>query len=384
MSKDEDQEILADGITEDIITELSRISAFLVIARNTVFTFKGKSIDVKEIGRALGVTYVLEGSLRRIGQRLRVTAQLIDTNSGGHIWADKYDRDLAEMFDVQDEIVRSVVASTQTQVVLHEGRNQPAAPPEFRVWELSKRGFADLYGLTRESLARAKQFGQEIVRLDASNARGHYLIANAVAHQLLLGDLESTPEAREEALREAQEAVQLDRRDEFGLWILGLILGIIHGRAEQAIAAYEQALQVNPNFSLAYGSLGTTLALAGRAEASIKHTLTAVRLNPRDPSIFFRYGALALAHFVNEDYVQARSWAEQTVARNDYWLGYAVLAASCWQLGDKDGARLAVSELRHRAPNLTTATFPVPTLKAAPVHQRFRDALIAAGLPKSP
>ncbi|MFL5124974.1 MAG: adenylate/guanylate cyclase domain-containing protein, partial [Microvirga sp.] len=162
MSADAEQEFFAEGVTEDIITELSRINAFFVIARNSTFTYKGRAVDVKQVGQELGVRYVVEGSVRRMGDRVRITAQLIEAATGAHVWADRFDRKLAELFDVQDEVVRSIVASTQTQVVINEGaRAEHAAKPELEVWELAKRGWKNVYGLTLESIEEARRRAQD-------------------------------------------------------------------------------------------------------------------------------------------------------------------------------------------------------------------------------
>jgi adenylate cyclase len=162
ISADAEQEFFADGVTEDIITELSRINAFFVIARNSTFTYKSRAVDVKQVGQELGVRYVVEGSVRRMGDRVRITAQLIEAATGAHVWADRFDRKLAELFDVQDEVVRSIVASTQTQVVINEGaRAEHAAKPELEVWELAKRGWKNVYGLTLESIEEARRRAQD-------------------------------------------------------------------------------------------------------------------------------------------------------------------------------------------------------------------------------
>ena len=182
MSGDAEQEYFVDGLTEDIITGLSRIKSLFVIARNSTFTYQGRSINIADVGRELGVRYVLEGCARKAGSRVRVTAQLIQAQSNGHIWAEKYDRELADIFEVQDELTRAVVASIQTQVVLNEGdgpsRNFDSTA--MGVWDLVKRGWKQIYDLTPDSIGAARQLALQAIELDASNSGGHQLYAAAL------------------------------------------------------------------------------------------------------------------------------------------------------------------------------------------------------------
>jgi adenylate cyclase len=226
MSGDPEQEYFADGLTEDIITELAHTSTMSVIARNSTFVYKGKAVDVKQVGRDLGTRYVVEGSVRRINQRIRVTAQLVETVTGRHLWAEKYDRDLADIFEIQDEITRSVVGSTQSQVVLSEGvLAERSERPDFRTWDLAKRGWKEIYGLTPESIARAREIAGELTRIDPSFAKGHQLLAAATYHLALMGFSSKPLEMLEAALQSVQKAIRLDDADEYSHWMLGGILG---------------------------------------------------------------------------------------------------------------------------------------------------------------
>ena len=202
MSGDPEQEYFADGLAEDIITELAHISSMSVIARNSTFVYKGKAVDVKQVGRDLGTRYVLEGSVRRINQRVRVTAQLVETATGRHLWAEKYDRDLADIFEIQDEITRSVVGSTQRQLVFSEGAlAEQSERPDFRTWDLAKRGWKEIYGLTLESLAAAREIAGELTRIDPSFAKGYQLLAAATYHLALMGISSNPREMLEAALQ---------------------------------------------------------------------------------------------------------------------------------------------------------------------------------------
>jgi adenylate cyclase len=339
---------------------------------------------VKQVGRDLGTRYVLEGSVRRINQRVRVTAQLVETATGRHLWAEKYDRDLADIFEIQDEITRSVVGSTQCQVVYSEGvlaeRNER---PDFRTWDLAKRGWKEVYGLTSESIAAAREIASEVTRIDPSFAKGHQLLAAATYHLALMGFASNPRELLEAALLSVQKAIRLDDADEYSHWMLGGILGQGLGYHDKAIAAYRRALELNPNFLIALGSLGTVLALAGRVEESIRNSETCIRLNPREPGNFFRFSGIALAYFVAQDYVKAREWSEKAVQRKrDWWQGHALLAVSCALLGKQDEARAAIGDWLLAIPGATVSNLPPIPFRNATDTERFRDGLRKAGLPE--
>ena len=384
MSGDPEQEYFADGLTEDIITELAHISSMSVIARNSTFVYKGKAVDVKKVGCDLGARYVLEGSVRRMNQRVRVTAQLIETLTGLHLWAEKYDRDLADIFEIQDEITRSVVGSTQTQVVLSEGAlAERSERPDFRTWDLAQRGWKKIYELTPESIAGARGIADELTRIDPSFAKGYQLLAAATYHLALMGISSNPREVLEAALQAVQKAIRLDDTDEYSHWMLGSILGQGLGYHDKSIAAYRRVFELNPNFSVAFGSLGTVLALAGRADESIRNSETCIRLNPRDPSIFFRFSGLALAYFVAQDYAKAREWSEKAVQRKrDWWQGHALLSVSCALLNEQDEARAAVDDWLLAIPSATMSNLPPLPFRNATHTERFRDGLRKAGLPE--
>jgi len=384
LSADPEQDFFSEGISEDIITELSRIGELFVIARNSSFAYKGRAVDIQKVGRELGAYYIVEGSVRRMGDRVRITAQLIEVPTGAHIWADRYDRVLADIFDVQDEVIRSIVASTQTQVVMNEGtRAERAARPELQTWELAKRGWKQLYIATEDGLREGREIGRRIVEIDPTSAKGHQLIAVADFHLVYMAFATDPEELKNEALREAREAVRLDTHDEYSHWALGMVLGTLFGRLDDSIPAYRQALDINPNFFLAYGSLGTTLAFAGRVSESIDNTMVCMRLNPRDPSIFFRYSSLSLAYFLRKSFEEAREWADRAVAKKpDWWFGHALLAASRERTGDHAAATTAVSRLMALFPNLTLTTFPLD-IRDQDGKELLRSSLRAAGFPES-
>lgn len=381
LSSDPEQDPFADGITDDIITELSRINAFLVIARNSTFTYKGTA-NIRQVGRELGVRYVVEGNVRRAGERVRVNVHLLEAATGNHIWGERYDRPLVDLFEVQDDITRSIVASTQTQVVLNEGllaeRHEHL---NFHTWEMAKRGWREIYQLTRESLEKARTIGLAIKQHDPASPKGPQIVAAASYHLAYMGFASDLVAMREEAWAEAREAMRLDDRDEYTQWTYGNILVGLFGRRDEAIAAYKQALEINPNFSLAYGSLGTALVWGGQFDDSIATVELAIRLNPRDPSIFFRYTALALAYFFKQDDEKARDWAQHAIARRaTWWVPWVVLAASYARQNKLAEARTALLGLQEVLPNGRIGTLPFPPVAEAQIDS-LRDGLRMAGLP---
>jgi len=290
LSGDPEQEYFADGIVEDIITELSRFKGLLVIARNSTFTYKGKLVDVKKVGAELGVRYVLEGSVRRSGERVRITGQLIDAANGGHLWAEKYDREIMDIFELQDQITRSVVATLQTELLALEGSlSDRSAMPSLEVWTATKKIWKEFYTLSRESLAEGLRLARRLALDHSASAEGHKLTSLIASHTVFMGFASDQVAMRKEAERSIRIAETLAENDEHVYWGLGIVLGFFQDKFEQADRAFLRSTEINPNFALGYGSRGTMLAYAGRAEESIAQSEYAIRLNPKDPSIFFRY-----------------------------------------------------------------------------------------------
>jgi adenylate cyclase len=375
---------LADGITEDIITELSRFSGLAVIARNSTFAFKGRPVEVKQAARDLGARYIIEGSVRQAGERTRITAQLIEAATGNHVWAERYDRNAAEGFELQDDVTRSVVASAQTHILLNEGLLiEQGGKARLSIAERATRGWSEIYQLTSESLDRALHIGRSMVQDAPRSAKGHQLIGAAAYHLTMMGFVESREASRSEALVEASEAVRLDDRDEYSQWILAAVQGNLFGKLEDALATYRRAFEINPNFSLIYGSMGMTLAHSGRADESIEHTLRAMQMNPRDPSVFFRYSSMALAHHLRGEHAEALDWAHRSIARKrNWWVSHATLIASLWATGRFDAASSAAQALKEEVPLLRASALPLAPVAELPEFADFRDALRHTGVPE--
>jgi adenylate cyclase len=302
MSSDPEQEFLADGIAEDIITALSRLPSLFVIARNSCFTYKGRAVDVKQVGRELGVRYVLEGSLRKAGSRIRVTAQLVEAETGNHFWAERYDRDLADIFAVQDEIAEAVTIAIAPAVAEAEQQRAMRKPPgSLDAWAAYQRGLWHFSKFTTNDNAIAQKFFQQAIKSDPNFAGGHwglalaYLYAAAIFQSLsLLEALRST-----EAL--ARRAVELDSSDAAARSALSLAL-LSRGDTEGAQDEVELALATSPNLAIAHGILGDTLVYSGRPKEGVVAIQRSMRLDPRDPMKAFFLQNVAVGLYFSREY----------------------------------------------------------------------------------
>ena len=382
LGHDPAQEYILDGLTEDLITELSHLKHFLVIARNTMFTFKGRSVDVGQVGRELGVNYVLEGSIRIMGPRIRITAQLIDAHSGTHLWAEKFDRNLDELFEVQDEVVRAVVASTQVTVLIQEGETSQRSK-SLDQWSLMTQSFRELNRFTAESLVKAEQINRQFVARFPEAARAHAMLGYGLYSQALMGFRDGSKALKEEILREVREGVRLDPSDEYALYALACVLLDLFKKPAEAQSFLTRALDLNPNFALAHGVLGDVALVMGNLDEATRYSESAIRLNPRAPTAFFQYAILTSVSFAKCDHIKTLHWANQTIAlKPDYWPSYAVLSASFVDNGDLESARHAASRVLEIWPDVTISrikeSFVVPRCWGS----RFDDGLSAAGIPE--
>jgi adenylate cyclase len=384
LSGDPEQVYFVDGIVDDIITELSRFPYIFVIARTTSFTFKGKSIDIRQVGRELGVRYVLEGSVRRISDRVRITAQLIETTTGNHIWAERYDSNLEDIFSVQDEITSQVVGSIHPEVLSAEMRRARQKPAEsLDVWNYAVRARWHVLRLTREDNAEAKRLFGKALEVEPNYVPALAFLVYCHICDVLFGWSQAPPQSITEARRLARQAASLDENDPWVQCGLGLT-EFIAKDPDTAIAHYRKAIELNPNFALAYGYLSLQLAYAGEAEAAIEAGHKAIRLSPRDPELFHFHTAISTAHFVDEHYTEAIMWANKVMAeRPESPAWRRVLAASLVQLGQIEEARRAMEGLLSITPGLTaTLLRNIVYFKRPEDFDRYIDALRKAGLPE--
>ena len=383
MSGDLEQDYFADGLAEDILTALSRIEWFFVTARNSSFSYKGRAVDIQQIGRELGVRYVLEGSVRSSGKRLRLTAQLIDATTGKHVWAERYDREMSDIFDVQDEITRNVVASLQTQIQIAEAVNAELTERvSLPVWALVNKSWKLMYQMTDESLATGIEAAEEAVMLDPGGSRSNQALASGLFHQAWMGFAADPADSYTRALKFAERSVKASPNNEYAHWILGM-LRLVHGEHDKAIAEMSLAIEINPNCSLAYGSLATCQNYAGFPDQAIVNNEIAIRSNPRDPSLFYRYSGMGISHYLIGRLEEAMDWLMKTVhIKPEFFPGHAFLIACQHEAGMAEDCRRSLENCLQVIPSASlTLARELPFRK--PEHMdRLLVALAAAGLPE--
>jgi TolB-like protein/cytochrome c-type biogenesis protein CcmH/NrfG len=381
MSGEREQDYFSDGITEDIITALSKLRSFFVIARNSSFVYKGRAVHVSEIARELGVRYVVEGSVRRSGDRVRISAQLNDATTGSHLWAERYDRSIADVFAVQDEITEAVVAAIEPQLYAAESfRAQQKPPGSLDAWDLVVRALSHYWRITRLDNVAAQQLLEKAIAIDPAYGRALGLLATSHifgAHMGWANMADTVPVAERAALA----AVEADREDAWAHHGLAYVL-LFQRRFDDAIAAFELALRLNPNFALAYSSYGVTLCYAGRWEDGDAAARRALRLSPRDPLSAIYCGVAAYAQFIGGNYDAAIQMARESLRlRSDFVGAHRVLTAAAGMTGDPALAASALEGLHRAQPNISLAwiTNELP-MQRAEDRALYLDGLRRAGL----
>ena len=351
-----EQEYFADGITEDLITALSRIRWFFVIARNSSFAYKGQSPDIRDVARGLGVAYVLEGSVRRAGNRVRVTAQLADGGTGNHVWAQRYDRELEDVFVMQDEITATLVGAIEPELGKAEReRARAKRPDDLHAWDFYQRGLWHTYKRTREDLAEAQHLFRKAIEIDPGLARAYAAAEEAFFFQLVGGYVDTGQAAKAEALRFAEKAVQLDGQDAFNRYALGRAL-ILMRRHGSAVFELGKAIELDPSFAQAHYALAMALATGGRPEEALPHIELAMRLSPQDPyfgQFLVRRAEACLFLGRLEEAVEA---AERSLREpNIQWSRWAILAVAQAHLGRLEEARRSIEALQTLRPEIDLA-----------------------------
>jgi TolB-like protein/class 3 adenylate cyclase len=384
ISPDPDQEYFADGMVEEIITALSRFRNLFVIARNSSFTYKGRAVDVKQVGRELGVRYVLEGSVRRAGERLRITGQLIDASTGGHLWADRFEGALAQVFDLQDQVTASVVGAIAPKLEQAEIERAKRKPTEsLDAYDYFLRGLAGANRWTREANNEALSLFNRAIEADPSFASAYGMAARCYAQRKAFGWMADCEHEIGEAGRLARRAEELGRDDALALCTAGLALGYVVGDTQEGAALIEQALVLNPNLASAWVFSGWSKIWLGEPEAAIEHAAHAMRLGPQDPQGFNLQSIMAFGHFFAGRYSEATSCAQKALREKpNYSLAILTLAASCALAGrDADAqsamARLQLLDLGLRIANVNEV-FPIPPENFA----KWAEGLRKAGLPE--
>jgi TolB-like protein len=355
MSGDPEQEYFSDGISEDIITALSKLRWFFVIARNSSFIYKGKAVHMKQIAEELGVGYVVEGSVRKGGDRVRITAQLNDVATGSHIWAERYDRDLADVFAVQDEITEAIVAAIEPQLYAAENfRARRKSPDSMDAWDLVMRALSYYWRVTRQDNIVAQALLEKAIALDPSYGQALGVLATCHTFSAHMGwaDMAAVAPTAEHA---ALAAIHADSEDPWAHLALGCVC-LFARRLDDSLAEFELALRLNPNFSLAQGYYGLTLSYCGRWEEGDLAARRALRLSPRDPFSAVYCGIAAYAQFVERNYDDAMRLAREGIRqRGDFVGAHRVLTAAAGMAGQDDVATAALQELRRVQPNISLA-----------------------------
>ncbi|MEQ1719267.1 MAG: winged helix-turn-helix domain-containing tetratricopeptide repeat protein [Hyphomicrobium sp.] len=377
MSREPDQEFFGDGIAEDILTALSKLRWLIVIARNSSFTFRGKTIDVRQISRELGVRYVLEGSVRRAERRVRVTCQLIDATSASHLWAERYDRDLADIFAVQDEITQAVAGALGPAIEDAERRRAVRKPPEsLGAWEACQRGLWHLSMVNSADNFTAERFFRQAIDLDptfaaAYDGLGGTITARGVAfHTMTLGEAADIGEAF------SRKALSLDDQSAHARARIALSV-YMRGDLEDAIQLCREALVIDPNCDRAHGNMGAALMYLGRRKEARTSLIISLRLSPKDPAYTARLNWIAISYYLDGEYTTACDIFKQVFRKSPSYIQlYRWYIACLGQLGRAAEAATAISVA---PPEYDQFALHRPPFICAAAHEHMLDGMRKAG-----
>jgi adenylate cyclase len=385
MSGDPEQEYFADGMVEDIITGLSRSKSLFVIARTSSFTYKGKAVDVKRVGRELGVRYVLEGSVRKAGNRVRITGQLIDAATGAHLWADQFDSLLEDIFDLQDRVTSSVIGAIAPQLQRAEiERAQRKPTGSLQAYDYYLRALASLYRRTREETIEALMLTEIASDIDPGFALSYALGARCYAQRKSFGWSSDASQERVEARRLARRAIELDQDDPSVLARAGHALAFVVGEVEEGAALLSRAINLDPNQATARSLRAWVHLYSGEIDAAIEQFQVALRSSPLDPSIFSPQTGMAFAHFLAGRNEEASSWAATAVRRQPNFLaGQRVMMACHAMSGRVEEARQACMLVLQLDPTLRISGIKdrSPFRRAEDI-ERLAQAYRIAGMPE--
>jgi adenylate cyclase len=384
MSGDHEQEYFSDGISEDLSTALSHFDWLFVIARNSAFTYKGEAVDVKRVGRELGVRYVLEGSVRRSGDRVRINAQLVDTEAGRHVWAERFDRQMDDFFELQDDIVARIAATVGPEITLAEiERARGKRPGTLDAWDYYLRATAVYHKMTKDDVAEAISLLEKAVEVEPEFANAYALLSLCHTQIGVYGWVQPVRRAYDEARHMAEEAGRLAPTSPETNHALAFVL-MVTGEAEQAVIAARRAIDLNPNFAEAYAVLGHALIFCGDLSEGLAACHRAARNNPRDTRGSWLYDALGHAYFMLGDYEQAIEVSKKGLHQYPALLGALVTLAGSYALLCREAeAKRYVDDLLRLIPR-----YSLRALRKNPmfVHPELIDKLVEsmrlAGLPE--
>jgi adenylate cyclase len=378
MSGDPEQEYFADGMVEEIITALSRFKWLFVIARNSCFTFKGKAVDVKEVGRRLGVRYVLEGSVRKSAGKVRIAGQLIDAVTGAHIWADRFERELTDVFALQDELTVAVVSAIQPKLLQTEIEMATRRPPEnLTAYDLYLRALQKSYLRTREGYAEMIRLAHRALDLDPRSISAAFVAANGHINNVYLGFSTDPQYDRSEAIRLSRQALSLDENDERALSIAGLVTAGFIGDHETAIDFVDRAVATNPNSYIARNFRAWVYQLAGRYEEAIRSFEAAIRVSPLNPLLHNNLAGIGITLIELRRFDEAVAFFKRALRQNSSdGMAFRGLASALAHLGRDAEAREALARLRE-----VNSVFPTSVLlpyRAAQSYELLSEGLIRA------
>jgi len=383
ISDDPSQEYFADGMAEDLMTDLSRFSGLLVVARTSSFIYKRKTVDVRQVGRELGVRYVLEGSVRQVGGRVRINVQLVDTTSGGHLWAQRFDRELSDIFAVQDEITERVVGAIGAigggrgalqQAELERVTGKPTE--SLQAYDFFLRGIFHIDRLTKEDNLRAREMFQKAIEYDPNYARAYGQLAWTYLIDVYMDFGDSPDESLREAHRLAEKAVAVDASDPKAHWALATVYHF-QQKDDRAIAKYQEALALNPNDADVLAEYGSILAMAGRSGEGLEQIRKAMLLNPYYPEWYA--WDLGLAHFMAKEYEEVIVVLDPLTI--DALQIHTLLAASYAHLDRYEEAQNEIAEILRIKPDISLSA-PGLGYRSMTDRQAYIDGLRKAGLPE--
>jgi TolB-like protein/class 3 adenylate cyclase len=384
MSGDAEQDYFADGIAEDVIAALSRFRFLFVISRSSSFTYKGRTVDVKQVGRELGVQYVLEGSVRKAGARIRIAGQLIDAITGTHLWANRFDGTLEDMFDLQDQVTTSVVGAlipTMQKAEMNRAKHRPTESPDAHLTHM--RGVSSLYLWTKAGAEEALRLAYEAVKIDPDYSSAYGLAATCYGVMKSAGWENDPVKAAAEVEVLAQRGAEAGRDDAWALGACGFAVANILGDLERAKGLIDRALSINANFALIWTQSAYLRAWLGEPDLAIAHVERAKRLSPVDPHMFTMEGATALAHFVAGRYDDAFASAETALRQNPFFpQGTRVAVASAAHLGRTEDAKKYLARLQMLDAGLRVSNLRGRiTFRRPDDFERMAEGLRKAGVP---
>ena len=381
MSGDPEQEYFADGVVEDIITALSRVKWFFVIARNSSFIYKGRAVDVKQVGRKLGVRYVLEGSIRRAGDRIRISGQLIEAATGAHLWANRFDGSMENIFDFQDQITESVIGAIEPSLRLAEiERARRKRPNSLDAYDLYLRALPYAYANTPRDSEEALRLLLRALAKEPEYPAAQAHAAWCYEQRFMRGG--HRPEDKVEAVRNARAVMASSTDDALALAIAAFVIAMLTHDYESAIGAVDRALSLNGNSAIALGFSSMTESNAGRYEEAIEHGLRAVHLSPLDSMNYHPHLGMGFAYLFtgrNDEAIVAANHAIQ--ANPSFMVSHAILVAGYAQLGRLDAAKVAARRLLEAAPSFSVTMMEEMEFTAPEKVALFAAALRRAGLP---